>query len=145
MDFSLELICTGRGIAQKYRQMLVDIADECQLTAAELSVLLFLENECRDTAREIAESRHMSKASVSKAVDSLYQKEYISGHPDPSDRRVVHLVIESKADEVLCVACKRQIELMECLFQGISREELETLEAIAHKINRNLCSKGRIC
>ena len=145
MDFSMELICTGRGIAKKYRQMLVDIADECQLSTAELSVLLFLENECRDTAREIAEGRHMSKASVSKAVDSLYQKEYISGKADPADRRVVHLSIEKKADEVLCVACQRQIELMECIFQDISREDLETLERIAHQINRNLCSKGRIC
>lgn len=143
MSFSMELICTGRGIAKNYKQMLVDIADECQLTAAELSVLLFLENEARDTAREIAESRHMSKASVSKAVDSLYQKQYISGHPDPDDRRVVHLMIEEKADEVLLVACRRQTELMECLFNGISEEELRTLEDIARKINRNLCSKGR--
>ena len=145
MDYSIELICTARGIAKKYKQMLVDIADECNLSAAELSVLLFLENECKDTAREISEARHMSKASVSKAVDSLYQKEYISGKADPSDRRVVHLTIEKKADEVLSVACQRQIELMDCIFQSISQEELEIMGQIAHKINQNLCSKGRIC
>ena len=143
MDYTMELICTGRGIAKKYKQMLLDIADECSLSAAELSVLLFLENECKDTAGEIAKARHMSKASVSKAVDSLYQKEYISGKADQGDRRIVHLSIEKKADEVLCVACQRQSELMDCIFQSISQEEMEILGQIAHKINRNLCSKGR--
>ncbi|MBO6157766.1 MAG: winged helix-turn-helix transcriptional regulator [Firmicutes bacterium] len=143
MGFSVELICTGRGIVKRYRQMLVDIADECDLTAAELNVLLFLENDSRDTAREIAESRHMSKASVSKAVDSLYDKRYISGHSDPADRRIVHLMIEDGARDVLRIACIRQKELMECLFSGLSEDEISFLESIAHKINHNLCSKER--
>ena len=145
MGFSVELICTGRGIVKRYKQMLIDIADECHLTAAELTVLLFLENDCRDTAREIAQSRHMSKASVSKAVDSLYDRNYISGHPDPADRRVVHLMIESGAAEVLNTACRRQKELLACLFSGLTEEELHQLEVIGHKINQNLCSKERNC
>ena len=143
MDFSMELICTGRGIAKRYKQMLVEIADDCHLTAAELSVLLFLQNEDKDTAREIAEGRHMSKASVSKAVDLLYHKNYISGHPDRSDRRVVHLMIEDGAQEVLNIACERQLKMMECLFQDISEEEMRSLICVARKICRNLSTKGR--
>lgn len=138
MKVSNELICFSYVISKQYRGMIDEIAKQCDMTNAELSVLLYIIQEEKDTASEIAAGRCMSKASVSKAVESLYQKEFIVGEPDSADRRVVHLKIQPKAECVMKMACESKAELVNRIFQDFSDEEIEFMEHAVRRIIKNL-------
>ena len=78
--------------------MFYQLTEELQLTQNEIDVLLFLYNNSPlDTARDIARYRAMSKSMISKSVDSLYRKGYLSYEIDEIDKRCIHLKIEPVA------------------------------------------------
>ena len=86
-------------LKKMYEKMFYQLTEELQLTQNEIDVLLFLNNNSPlDTARDIARYRAMSKSMISKSVDSLYRKGFLSYETDETDKRCIHLKIKPVAD-----------------------------------------------
>lgn len=108
------------------------------LSSTEVKLLLFLSchPDC-GLARDVVRLRTLSKASVSRAVESLRQKGYLACRPDESDRRSVHLALTPLAQEKVEAALRLQQEILDTLVQGVSAEEYRTTVRIMTQMYAN--------
>lgn len=139
MKVSVEFICLAHEVVKLYGSRLDDLASSHGLTSAEMNVLWYMHSGGCDTARDISEGRCMSKASVSKAVDSLRQKGYLKEKVDKNDRRIVHLTRTQEAEKLVSSVCAQQEKVMDELLAGVSEEEMQQLEIVIRKLKNNLC------
>jgi DNA-binding MarR family transcriptional regulator len=122
-----------------YEKMFQNILEELQLTQVEVDVLLFLQNNKPfDTAKDIVEYRSISKSMVSKSVDSLLARGYLSYEIDMKDKRCIHLKIEAAAEPAVKKLLSIQKSFIEVLYGDFSRDELEIFEKGLNKIDRNI-------
>jgi DNA-binding MarR family transcriptional regulator len=125
-----------------YEKMFQNILEELQLTQAEVDVLLFLQNNKPfNTAKDIVEYRSISKSMVSKSVDSLLARGYLSYEIDEKDKRCIHLKIEAAAELSIKKLQSIQKSFMEVLYGGFSKEELEIFEKALNKIDKNISNE----
>ena len=92
-----EFFVGGQQLVRLNEKVIGEVSRDHGINATELSILLFLAgNPDLNTAKDIVESRLMTKSSVSRAVDSLVRQGYIHTREDDSDRRITHLVLEER-------------------------------------------------
>ena len=97
-----EFFVGGQQLVRLNEKVIGEVSRDHGINATEMSILLFLAgNPDLNTAKDIVESRLMTKSSVSRAVDSLVRQGYIHTREDDSDRRITHLVLEEKASPVI--------------------------------------------
>jgi len=122
-----------------YEKMFYQLTEELQLTQNEIDVLLFLYNNSPlDTARDIARYRAMSKSMISKSVDSLYRKGYLSYEIDEIDKRCINLKIEPVAITIVGKLHDAQKEFFYILTYNITEEEYQAMETVLNKMNQNI-------
>ena len=125
-----------------YERMFRAFLEEIQLTQNEADVLLFLKNnKPLDTAKDIVEYRAISKSMVSKSVESLLARGYLSYEEDENDRRCLHLMLEASAEPVIKKLQKIQNEFLEVIHHDITQEELEILDKVLNKMNKNMSNE----
>lgn len=122
-----------------YEKAFYPTTKELQLTQGEIDVLLFLFNNTPlDTAKDIAKYRSISKSMVSKSLDSLLQKGYLSGETDPSDRRSIHLAILPEAVSKVERLASVQKSILKSIFSDITEDEYAVMKRIFSKISDNI-------
>ena len=122
-----------------YEKMFYQLTEELQLTQNEIDVLLFLNNNSPlDTARDIARYRAMSKSMISKSVDSLYKRGYLSYDIDELDKRCIHLKIEPVAMPIVKKLHEVQKQFFDILTSNISEEEYKVMETVLNKMYENI-------
>ena len=91
-----------------YERLLGCTAESCGVSRIELDILLFLRNNpgC-DTAHDIVRIRRIAKSHVSKAVELLCRRGYLSAETDKTDRRIVRLRLLPAAEETVKAGKKR--------------------------------------
>lgn len=133
-----EFFVGGQQLVRLNEKVIGEVSRDHGINATEMSILLFLAgNPDLNTAKDIVESRLMTKSSVSRAVDSLVRQGYIHTREDDSDRRITHLVLEEKAFPVIELGVQAQQEMLCFLCQGISEAELENFCRIHTRIREN--------
>lgn len=116
------------------------------LNRVEVSILLFLANNPGfDTARDVAETRRISKSNVSKAVDSLMARGFLTVQADSKDRRLLRLSLTPAAQAPVQAAQAAQARFFETLHQGIAPEDLGALERTVAQIVQNLQKEDFSC
>ena len=122
-----------------YEKMFYQLTEELQLTQNEIDVLLFLNNNSPlDTATDIARYRAMSKSMISKSVDSLYKKGFLSYETDETDKRCIHLKIESVAILIVEKLYEAQKEFFNILTSNITDEEYKAMKTVLNKMHQNI-------
>jgi DNA-binding MarR family transcriptional regulator len=122
-----------------YEKMFYQLTEELQLTQNEIDVLLFLYNNSPlDTARDIARYRAMSKSMISKSVDSLYRKGFLSYETDETDKRCIHLKIKPVAIPIVEKLHEAQKEFFYILTYNITKEEYKAMETVLNKMYANI-------
>lgn len=122
-----------------YEKMFQSTASEIQLTQNEIDVLLFLHNNKQlDTAKDIADYRSLSKSMISKSVDSLIKRRYLSYKTDESDKRSIHLKLEPAANLDIQKLLKIQSNYFRILSNDITMEESQVLNRILDKLYKNI-------
>ncbi|MBP1920776.1 MarR family winged helix-turn-helix transcriptional regulator [Youngiibacter multivorans] len=125
-----------------YEKAFYPTTKELQLTQGEIDVLLFLfNNKPLDTAKDIAKYRSISKAMVSKSLDSLINKGYLSGETDSADKRSIHLSIEPAAVPAVEKLAQVQKSILKSIFHDITEDEYEVMKRIFSKIDSNISKK----
>lgn len=135
---SLFLIFSWK-IKKVYEKMFYQVSEELELTQNEIDVLLFLHNNAPlNTASNIARYRAMSKSMISKSVDSLYKRGYLSYDIDELDKRCIHLKIEPVAMPIVKKLHEVQKQFFDILTSNISEEEYKVMETVLNKMYENI-------
>lgn len=122
-----------------YEKMFYSLTKEFELTQNEIDVLLFLyNNSLLNTARDIARYRAMSKSMISKSVDSLYKRGFLSYETDETDKRCIHLKIKPVVIPIVEKLYEVQKEFFDSLTYNITKEEYKTMETVLNKMYQNI-------
>jgi DNA-binding MarR family transcriptional regulator len=125
-------------LKKMYEKSFILLAEELQLTQGEIDILLFLfNNKPFDTAKDIVQYRYISKSMVSKSIDSLLKKDYLSCETDSADKRNIHLRINPVAIPVVNKLLAVQKSFMSVLFNDITENEYEEMKRMLNKIMNN--------
>ena len=76
---------------------------------------------------QLGELTHYQKSAISKIVNELIEKSYITMTIDAQDRRIKHLYPTSKADQPIASILELRNWWLDQLFEGYSAQERETL------------------
>ncbi len=138
MNTEFETLLYGQQFKKLYERMSNLITAKYGLHRIEIEILLFLKQEERDTARDIAEMKYFSKAHISHAIEHLTECGYLTGTPDAQDRRCVHLTLTGEAQPVCEELSRLRDGLMEIIYRGITEEEKQVMRRVARKIACNM-------
>ncbi|MFR5857195.1 MAG: MarR family winged helix-turn-helix transcriptional regulator [Bacilli bacterium] len=114
------------------------IAKNLKLTKPEVDILIFLVNNKENRGCDICDFRGFSKSYVSKAVNKLLKRGYITIKQDEKDKRYQHIIINAKAKKTIKIINNNQKEIINRMFKGISEEELNNFKLVINKISQNL-------
>ena len=122
-----------------YSAQLDAVGREYGLARVELDILLFLANNPQfDTATDIVERRHISKAHVSQSVKSLEQRGCLERCYEGDNRRTIHLRLTERAQAAVDVGRQAQLHCFETFMRGFSATELEQLRGYLARIAGNV-------
>ncbi len=78
---------------------------------------------------ELAEVRQISRPAVSQTVDALVEKGFITRHPDPTDRRYVHLKLTQSGEDLLSEIFRANRAWMAGKLAALDPQALEQIRA----------------
>ncbi|MCD7826795.1 MAG: MarR family transcriptional regulator [Clostridiaceae bacterium] len=139
MDDSLDLLLNGQ-VYKKFQEHFCSVVlKKYNLNMVDVRVLLFLyEHKRFDTAKDIVSERYLTKSYVSKSLEKLIDRGFLSTKHMKNDRRYIHLIIEEEALPIIQAVHTQRQKMMRALFQGVTEEQTAVLGDIATKLSRNI-------
>lgn len=137
---ALEFVFASQQIKRLMQARCIGLMEQCRLRKVELDILLFIAHAQahQDTAHDIMSAKHISKAHISKSIDNLRQKGYITLFADENDHRLNHLRVTQKAVPVLRKYEEIKRRFMASLLEGFSEEEKNSLSMLLKKMIDNV-------
>lgn len=133
-----KMLYSFKHINELYYKLSCEAAKKCGITKPEADILAFLFNNPKcDTAKDIVQLKGFSKAYVSKAVEPLLKKGFISIEVDKSDRICQHLKLTSQSEEIVGELHKMQMEFLKKLTNNIPEEDILTFLEVTEKFANN--------
>ena len=136
MNFNIEF---AYKIQQAYAKRCKNICKQVNLPQTAFDILMFLSNNPKyRSARDIVEVRKLKANLVSINVDRLVKEGYLERKCVEGDRRRIELCVTTKAEHIVEMGRKVQKKFILDLFDGLSKESLESLSADFSKMEMNL-------
>ena len=107
------------------------------VTPVQMAIVLRCHTGDAATVTELARIIPLSVALISRQVEQLVKMGLLSRQSTKGDRRVAHLSLTEKAEEMIPDFLRHRSENEAVLLAGVSKEERETLVAIVEKILTN--------
>ena len=108
------------------------------LSSAEGNILLHLLTQSHEMGQEqLVEQLDISKPAVSRAVDVLETKGFVTRQQDPDDRRVHRVRLTDRAREIGPAVEQAYNQLYAIAMQGISQEELDYFIKLFGRMSEN--------
>lgn len=134
-----EIVLLGLQLKKLMMRKVEPIMKEYDLRPVELDLLFFLRKEKHvDTAKEIIEKKHLSKAHISKSIDNLCTKGFIKLTEDSNDRRIIHISLTDKSENVVLEVAEIYDECKTVMQKGISSDEMLIVKNVIEKIIKNI-------
>ncbi len=135
---SSEIVLSTRHIDQKFETAIKKVGLRFSLSPIEMNIIGFLAvHPEMDKAKDIAAMRGFSKASISQGLSLLSDKGLVKTSPDLNDRRVVHLMLTDKANEVKEAIFGLLKHCSDELFAGFSKEDKEMCNQLIRRMSAN--------
>lgn len=133
-----EFLDGSRKMKKLYEAMAAQVCARWGLNQIETDILAFLHNHPgQDTAGDIVKLRMLQKGNVSKAVERLLKQGYLKRSQDEEDRRRIHLLLTSKAEEAVEQIEQVRSEYVKELFGDFSPQEKTAFYALYRRIFEN--------
>lgn len=134
-----EVVMSGIQLKKLLAKKSEHIMQESDLRPVELDILAFLQKEKEvDTAKDIIERKHLSKAHISKSVENLRNGGFIQIIEDENDHRVLHIRLTEKSNDVIKEMNRIYSECKEIMQKGIDSDELAVVKRVIAKMNENI-------
>lgn len=139
MNTEYEILGATYQMKKVMERACTDLMEAYGLRKVELDILYFLAHAgVQNTARDILNSQHISKAHISKSVDNLRQRGFLVLAEDEADHRCLHLRVTDKGMPVVREFEQVRIRLVERLLSGVTEEERACMRNVLKKVMRNL-------
>ncbi len=135
------LIIPAANEMKKFLELKVsEVFSKYDLRFIELQILIYLKYHQSEgnTASDLINYFKVSKAHVSKSIDNLQQKGYVTLKTDEKDKRVIRILLTETAEEPLEEAIQKFRELKDSLLHGVSKKDLSTMHAVLNKMIVNI-------
>lgn len=133
-----KILFTMNNSKSLYSKKIEACANSLGLTKSEADILLFFGNNPKYTnACDAVVQRKFSKAYVSKALSSLYNKKLISITSNEKDKRYQQISLTESSNKTLKELQKCQEEYFSSLTSGISKEDFNIFLKVIKKIMDN--------
>lgn len=120
------------------RQILNENLHSLNLGSAEGNILLHLLTQEQEMGQEqLVEQLDISKPAVSRALDALEAKGFVTRQQDPQDRRMHRVRLTDQALEIGPAVEQAYNQLYAVAMQGISQEELDHFVKLFGRIAEN--------
>lgn len=108
------------------------------VTFSDMSFLLKLNENGKMTQRELAESKNLNTATITRALDRLEKKGFVKRENDSNDKRKKNIFLTQKGKEIVSeILIKHEIFKME-IFKDFSRKEYLELVKYLNKLSESL-------
>lgn len=104
------------------------------LTAREVYMLHEIKRLGKSTMTELANARHVAPGTITVAVNSLVKKGYIGRKKNEADRRIVHLYLTEKAEEVIELHYRFHDYFVDMVFDRIPELDRNEMALISLRI-----------
>lgn len=129
----------SQGMRKLYCSLFAPLLERHGLTQLEVDILLFLANNPPyDTARDIAEKRHLAKSHVSVGVDALAGRGLLERQMREGNRKTIHLVLTPAAAPLVAEGREIQAQYGQMLLAGFTGEERSELFRLLEKVGDNV-------
>lgn len=125
-------------ILRSARQVVNENLHPLNLSSAEGNILIHLLTQGDEMGQEqLVEQLDISKPAVSRALDSLETKGFVTRKQDPDDRRAHKVRLTSKARKNGPAIEQAYNHVYALALQGISREEFEFFVELFDRVSEN--------
>lgn len=120
------------------RQIINDNLRPLNLTSAEGNILIHLLTQGEEMGQEqLVEQLDISKPAVSRALNSLQKKGYVTRERDPHDKRAHRVRLTDSAREVGPIVEQTYNQIYALAMQGITQEELNYFINLLSRMSEN--------
>ena len=120
------------------RQIINENLGPLGLSSAEGNILLHLLTQGQEMGQDqLVEQLDVSKPAISRTLNSLGEKGYITRHPDPEDKRAHRIRLTEKALEIGPAVEQVYNYVYALAMRGITQDELEYLIILFGHISEN--------
>ena len=102
------------------------------------NMLMLIAHNKNICQKEIAQKLEISSAAVAVTLNKLEAAELIVRHPSFDDARMNYITITDKGNEILKATKEMFRTIDEKSFEGITDEEMETMDRLLEKMTENL-------
>ena len=128
-----------KQVLEAYDDCIARAAARMGLGKAEADVLLFLHNNPQySTARDVVRHRGFSKTYVSRAVEQLSARGFVTVEASATDRRLQHLHLTAAAAEPVRRLRWVQLEFFGRLAENLSADDAAAARRLLNQIDENL-------
>lgn len=92
----------------------------------------------KNLAKYIVDIQKMSKANISKSIDNLKKKKFISLAEDAEDRRCIHIIVSETGIPIINEIRAIREDISSVLLTGITNNDKEIVWRLVKQIDRNL-------
>lgn len=129
----------ANNIISTARQMINDKLKAYNLSSSEGNILLHLfASEDLLKQEDLVAGLEISKAAVSKALNSLEEKGFVRREKDQDDKRVLRIFLTKKAQEMGPAIEKIYNDIFATAAQGVSGMEIEVFISLFKRISDSL-------
>ena len=109
-----------------------------QLSLLQLHVLIFLKKRELTQMSDISENLHIEKPTATSLLNKLVALKLVRRKANKKDRRIVHIELTAKGEEVLQEAMEQRNNKLSIMLSYLSMEDKKTLLHILKKIVTNM-------
>ncbi len=143
MDNNLiDIVKLSRLVGCSYNDTIKVVAERNKLNWFEANTLLVLSNN-KDiiNAKDVVNFSKVSKAYVSKSINSLLEKKLISIEVDDSDKRKQKIIINKSANKVIDDLKKSEKRYLENLVNNIDVKEIDEFIKLYKLLGDNILNR----
>ena len=128
----------AHNMLRSARQIINEGLRPLGLSSAEGNILLHLLTQGEDLGQEqLAGQLDISKPAVSRTLDSLEAKGYITRQADPEDKRAHRVRLTGRARETGPALERIYNHVYTLAFEGVSPEEFDTFMRLLARVSQN--------
>ncbi|WP_419768383.1 MarR family winged helix-turn-helix transcriptional regulator [Arcobacter sp.] len=94
------------------------------------------------TQKELASSTYKDQANITRSLDRLEKKGFLTRLVNSKDRRIINIFSTSKAKELVEIIVPISKQYNQLLSAGLSQEEYESLIGLLNKVYTNIEEEG---
>ncbi|MEE1313437.1 MAG: MarR family winged helix-turn-helix transcriptional regulator [Lachnospiraceae bacterium] len=140
MEQPIEILINGAQMRKLYEKQAEPLRRQYQLRKIDMELLYYLSKAGREhnTAKDLNQLKLFTKGHISQSISRMRQQNLVKVLQDKEDRRYGHIILTEAAKELVAEIEKLHVRIQEIVFQGITREEINSLIEIAIKMNKNI-------